>query len=261
MTLIVGILCSDGVVMASDSAATLAAGATHTIGQQAVQKVRGLKNGTLLYSFTGAVGIGQLAAAELEAKWDGSRRAEVLAATLGKTLAQLIHPFLLTTQPLVSVMGPSAAGSVICKHLLAGIVNGAPALMQFSENGAPELASSELPFVALGSGQPRADPFLALLKRVLWPSASPTVREGTLAAVWAIQHVIQVDPGGVAGDVQLATLTTAGVNFESKDALGEHRQAIERAEQGIRNSLYGVAEQGEVDAAAPSIPAIEQGTS
>jgi 20S proteasome alpha/beta subunit len=53
VTLIVGILCSDGVVMASDSAATLSTGMAPTIGQQAVKKIINLSN-AILYASTGS---------------------------------------------------------------------------------------------------------------------------------------------------------------------------------------------------------------
>lgn len=61
MTLIVGILCKDGVVMASDSAASFGANGMMTIGQQETRKIVRI-NDHILFTSTGAVGISQLVA-------------------------------------------------------------------------------------------------------------------------------------------------------------------------------------------------------
>jgi 20S proteasome alpha/beta subunit len=65
VTLIVGILCEDGVVLASDSAATYAAGTTLTIGQQEVTKIHKLGD-DFAYASTGSIGVSQLVVSELE---------------------------------------------------------------------------------------------------------------------------------------------------------------------------------------------------
>ena len=79
------------------------------------------------------------------------------------------------------LVGQQAAGAtVLCKSLVAFPFKGQPRLFQFDYSGAPEEATKDLPFVALGSGQRIDDPFLALLKRVLWSDAEPSVAEGRL---------------------------------------------------------------------------------
>src|SRR5437867_6343588 len=59
MTLVVGIKCSDGVVVAADSAATMGDGFTRTIGQQEVTKVHQLGQGGI-FAATGSIGIAQV---------------------------------------------------------------------------------------------------------------------------------------------------------------------------------------------------------
>ena len=76
MTLIIGILCKDGVVMASDSAATLGAGNVFTIGQQSLRKVFKL-NDHVLYSATGAVGMSQLVADKIMSIWSSTDFSQV----------------------------------------------------------------------------------------------------------------------------------------------------------------------------------------
>ena len=81
-------------------------------------------------------------------------------------------------------------------------------LADFTETCAPELASDGIPFIAIGSGQPLADPFLAFARRVLWPAnGSPSLAEGRLTAVWALRHAIETNTGGVAPPIQIVQLT------------------------------------------------------
>ena len=136
------------------------------------------------------------------------------------------------------------ADTSLCKSLVALPVNHKPCLMQFDFNGAPELATSHLPFVALGSGQPIADPFLAFLRRLFWPDHEPTVAEGRFAAVWTIDHVRRTNPGGVGGDIQLAILEpVAGkpaiVAVATPDDVQEHLQKVELAESALKAHVRG----------------------
>ena len=68
-------------------------------------------------------------------------------------------------------------------------------------------------FVSMGSGQPITDPFLALLKRVFWKNTQPTVNEAVFAVTWTLQHVIELNPGGINGPPQIAVLKP----FNEKD--------------------------------------------
>jgi len=215
VTLIVGILCSDGVVMASDSAATLSTGMSPTIGQQAVKKVINLSN-AILYASTGAVGMSQLVWHTVSTLWnenpsrlknasdDGSLM-KLLGSEIAKTVGQYLQ-----TGALVRQLGMDGSAS-LCKSMVAIPVQKIPTLFTFDFGGQPEKATDELPFVAMGSGQPIADPFLAFLKRLLWPKRLPTLAEGRLAAVWTIAHVTHTNPGGVGGDIQLWVLPRAAV--------------------------------------------------
>ena len=72
MTLIIGILCKDGVVIASDSMATFGKEGIPTIGQQEVRKVHKLAD-ALLYSSMGAIGMSQVIADELKKSWEHKR--------------------------------------------------------------------------------------------------------------------------------------------------------------------------------------------
>lgn len=251
MTLLVGIRCSDGVVVASDSAATFGNGQQPTIGQQVVQKVWKLNN-HIIYCGTGAVGIAQIISDHIRTMWDnrafgGHMTPEAAMDKIGKAILQLVVPYIQTSEMTGS---PDTSR---CKSLVAIPIAQTPELFQFDINGAPERCNDGLPFVALGSGQLIADPFLAFLRRLLWSHRVPTLSEGRLAAVWTIDHVRRTNPGGVGGDIQLATLEATGrsmpqVTVASQSQVEEHLQKVHLAEEALVSNLTG----GGVSAGQPA---------
>ncbi len=239
MTLIVGIRCADGVVVASDSAATLAAGTQPTIGQQANTKVHQLGD-EMLYASCGAVGMSQLIRDAFEkavsVKGPGKQNT---SADLMRYLSSLIgdqlkKPF---EQAIASIplVGRERAGLTVTCSCIVGVVNHDTArLYQFDTSGMPEEATKELPFVALGSGQGLADPFLALLKRVLWSDREPNLAEGRFAAAWTIVHVARTNPGGVALPLQLSSLCKIEGKWRTRNHTPEeHYEAIDAAEKAL----------------------------
>jgi 20S proteasome alpha/beta subunit len=241
MTLIVGILCEDGVVLASDSAATYSAGAAFTIGQQEVTKVHRLGN-DLVYASTGAIGVSQLIIAELTGLSTNKYFTKNVTAlevmkTLSRTIAEQVKHLFESAQRLVPLVGQNeAAMSVLCKSLVGAAVRKEPVLYQFDYGGAPEQATEKLPFIALGSGQAMADPYLAFLRRILWKDRRPTVAEGRLVAAWTIRHVSQTAVGFVGGPIQLATLAISdGVPSVELADPAEHDGSIEEAEAALRD--------------------------
>lgn len=258
MTLIVGIRCSDGVVLASDSAATYGTGYQSTIGQQHVTKIHVIRD-RVLFCSTGAIGVAQLLIDRIESLHDdkklGGSNPIAVMRTLGQAIAQEVVDFFRASQASAQLVGTQAAAvPIICKCLVALPVGRQPHLFQFNEVGVPEQASDELPFVALGSGQPIADPFLAFLKRVLWKDRQPTLPEGRFGASWTVRHAIQTNPGGVGGKLQLLSLATDGKGkpqierLDSEGSEQEHFQNIDSVEEAIRRHVRG---EGELSAEVP----------
>lgn len=263
MTLIVGIRCSDGVVMASDSAATMGTGSLFTIGQQYITKVHKLGE-AILFGCTGAVGMGQLVCGALDSAWKGGKfksvkaPQEAMRLVAQEIMGQLV-PFLQSAN-LTRGLGLDASSS-LCKSLVAMPVDRKACLFSFDFNGAPEQATVDLPFVAIGSGQQIADPFLAFIKRLLWKDKQPSLAEGRLAAAWTIEHVKQTNPGGVGGATQLATLTSdtdvaKAVRFYDANHIQEHLEQIASVEAAMVSQLL----KSEMASEAPSPPKPPGGT-
>jgi len=257
LTLIVGIACSDGIVLASDSAATFAMEGMPTIGQQQVTKIQTLSE-VVLYASTGAVGISQLIANSLKTRWDkkefsGIGTPEEMMHKIGVGICELVRPYLESanlTRSLNKDPSPS-----LCKCIVGIPVKKKPCLLTFDYNGAPEAVSAELPFVSMGCAQGIADPFLALLRRLLWQPGStspPTIAEGRLVAAWTIEHARLTNPGGVGGPIQLSTLSADGVAKSGNEDIQEHLARIHSAEKALVEQLRPTTE-GPQAPAPPSL--------
>lgn len=260
MTLIVGIWTEAGVVLASDSAASYSTGQFMTIGQQEVTKVHKLTD-AVLFASTGAIGMSQLISQRIADAWtknelSGIGSPEELMRRLGTGISELVEPFLKSANHL----RPLAVdpGGSLCKCLVAIPVKHRPHLLSFDYNGAPERATRDLPFIAMGSGQAIADPFLAFLKRLLWSSSPPTLPEARLAAAWTIDHVRRTNPGGVGGRTQLSLLHQVngkvGVTVCSPDEIDEHMQMVASAEKTLVDEVRGTRSASSPDA-LPPLPA------
>jgi hypothetical protein len=108
----------------------------------------------------------------------------------------------------------------------------------------------------MGSGQAITDPFMALLRDVFWKDKQPTVQEAIFGVLWALQHVIECNTGGVNGPPRIGVLTSQEGQVKARllaeAELGEHAQAIEAAKLGMRNALEELCIPSTAE--VPSIP-------
>ena len=135
------------------------------------------------------------------------------------------------------VIGPVARGSSIATVLIAIATREGPTLIEFDSMCNPEIKTSDLPFVSIGSGQVTADPFLAFIKKILWQERSPTISDGCFAILWTLRHTIETTPGGIGFPVDLAVLTVkesrTDARFLPEAELREHEQNVTELEEYI----------------------------
>lgn len=242
MTLIVGIRCSDGIVVGADGAATLGSMGHMTVQQKTVKKLSILE-GKIIVGVSGPVGIGQRLRAVIEEAYKSNRfkgRAELAMGVMRKAFWDEVVGNEWNVAGVVSgTLGPQiAATSANSAMLLALPIEKKPELIQFDQQCAPELATDELPFVAIGGGQPIADPFLGFARRVFWPKQPPSINDGVFSAVWALRHAIEHAPGGIADPIQIAVLKKGpdgGWHAEELEEaeLLQHEEAVKDAEQAL----------------------------
>lgn len=262
MTLIVGIRCEEGCVVAADGAATLGAMGAQT-ARQGVRKLQAI-GGRIILGVSGHVGLGQLLAERLaglhgKSKFSRSQcpNQEHAMRLLRQELWQDIQPAIEQARVAGGLIGHAAAGSAIATCVVSLQINHSHALIQLDQQCAPEAATDNLPFVAIGSGQAMADPFLAFLRSVFWKDRLPSLAEGTFAAVWTVQHAIDTMPGGVSDPMQVMQLGPDGTVRELSEAeLEEHRQNVSAALDHLRAfpAVLGGGAPGAVDVVAPPEP-------
>ncbi len=169
-------------------------------------------------------------------------RFKVLAESNYLQLSNAAHPL---DYPLM------LAGSLAKQFQATGITNvSVNTVLTFPHNGVcyccgfegamqPRLLDVDHFYLALGSGKLSADPFLRFLVDTFCQSGQPTVREGVFLATWTVQHVIDVNPGGVAGPIRVAVVEVASGGYAARELpdseIGEHQQAIESARDALRD--------------------------
>lgn len=230
MTVLIGALCRDGIVIGSDSSVTFAAGQMRTIEVPGHQKVFVSRNGNALWSGTGAVGMGQRFSEVVAAVCDP----KFLKATPGVNVAQAV------CQETIKNFRSTDAPRSSFGALLAFEAAGSLTLCEFDiDHFQPEVKTETSWFVSLGSGQPLADGFLAFLSRTLFDRKQPTLDEGLLMVLWTLRHVIDCNVGGISGPEQLGVLRSTGSRavpeLLTEDELQEHRVNVEAAENHVRN--------------------------
>lgn len=244
MTLIVGIRCSDGVVIGADGAATLGSMGNMTAQQKTVRKLSILQ-GKIIAGVAGSVGIGQRLRAVLEEEYKAGKYKSV---TVEKAMTAMRTAFYnevvgeewRCARETVSVVGPQVALTSASNAMVTAIpISGKAQLIQFDHQCAPEMATDDLPFIAIGSGQMIADPFLAFVRRVFWPAGCPTLSDGTFSTVWTLRHAIDTIPGGVADPIQVAILERTKGEWSARELdaaeIEQHVEAIKDAEQSLKD--------------------------
>lgn len=226
MTVLVGILCKDGIVIGADSSATFGLHPGHPTIEQECQKVFVVQN-RIIIAGTGQVGAGQRFTAAVDAAWQAKKFSGVNVQTeFAKTLCQIGIQDFSSTQMKQASFGALVAFPVKNQLCLCEL-----ALSDFQ----PELKTPKMWFASMGSGQPITDPFLGMMRRVFFPNDQPTVKEGLFITTWALMHTIELNPGGINGPPQIATLATnakgeAEAHLLSDDELEEHKNNAQGAE-------------------------------
>lgn len=247
MTVVVAFFCNDGVVIAADSMITPSLGGM-PVGHHHGHKISVL-DGPQLYAFAGDQGQSD----RLKTMTNGSHG--------------LIHR---AQHPLDYAIDISS--SIIRQFQQTGIAMsqiGTNAVLAFQKNGIhhccvfegqlqPRFLDHHHFYVALGSGKLSADPFLRFLTDIFCTNnAQPSVREGMFMATWVIQHVIDTNPGGVAGPIRVAIYEFDAGQPHARHLdiaeIAEHQQAVESARAALRGwrdeLLSGAAAQN-----APDLP-------
>jgi 20S proteasome alpha/beta subunit len=241
MTLILGIRCHDGIVMAADGAATLGSLSEVTAQQRTIKKLTVHNKADVVIGTAGPVGLGQRVRATLEEGFANSSytgRVETVAGQMRGLMIRIVQPEMQAVRELRGSAPEVAGRADACMHtLIAFPYNETAQLIQFDPACSPTIANDELPFVSLGIGQGIADHFLAFIRRVLWKDSVPTLALGVFSALWTLRHVILTNAFGIQDPIQIVTLSRETGKFEarelSKEELTDHASSVDSAEETI----------------------------
>ena len=249
--------------MGADGAATLvSAGGVPTITQPTTKLH--ILQGTIIMGVSGQVGLAQLYCDQVGKLWEGNKLGQGTSLPdvqrlLHKAIGQDAQPAVAGAAASVALLGNAIAAQLaITQSLVAvpvGGFKGRPELIQCNHFGMAEAANDDLPYVAIGSGQGLADPFLVFLRRIFWQNALPKIADGVFATLWTLVHSTSVAPGGVAEPFQIAVLGGRANKMSAKELsleeIKEHRQHISEAEDHLKS--FGENPQG-IPASSPKVP-------
>ena len=227
MTILVGINCTDGIVIGSDSATTFSAHQHSTI-EQSSRKIEIIEN-AIIVAGTGQVGLGQRFSRILQEAYNQ------------KIFSTAKNEIDLTTSLASNTIKQFSSTNIILPNIDYGALVAFPNnksihLCEFSFGTfQPELKDDRIWYVSMGSGQIIVDPFLALMRKVFWGNSKPTINDGTFAVTWALRHAIDCNSGGINDPIQIAQLKIQDGKHTAKllttEELQEHEQNIECVEK------------------------------
>ena len=166
MTLIVGILCTDGVVVGTDSAMTFVHGNSPTI-EQPLQRKIDIIRGEVILAGTGEIGLNQRFANVVKNLWKNGAFRNQPTITIGKALtASGLQDFAETgLRPGIFTYGALVALPRVRKG----------ELIEFGVGDLqPEIKSRDNWYVSMGSGQSVVDPLLGFMRKVFWGNQPPS---------------------------------------------------------------------------------------
>ena len=226
MTILVGVRCTNGVVIGADSMATSSAGPQRLMQILSDDKINIIDN-TIIIACTGAVGLSQRFYGVVKSAWNPPNKwfqkpcNECIRDIARATLQDFEH----TGVPRL----PPQQGGLQFGSLMAAPLDGAAHLIEFSTTDfQPEIKKDQLHFVSMGSGQILADPFLAFISRVLWSGRAPDVQMGAFGVYWVLSHTIQYAPGGVGHPIKIAILKKEKGEWVARSVEGNELQEPEQ---------------------------------
>jgi hypothetical protein len=227
MTAIVGLFCTDGVVIGADSSSTFSSGTENTI-EQTTEKICVIE-GRVIFAGTGEVGLNQRFEAVLQKLVSGGLKGTPLE--ISKDISRhALMDFEYTGRKV---------GGIGFGALVAFTVNHKPYLCECAlQNFQPEMKTNKHWFTSMGSHQKITDAFLGYLKDVFWPTGPPSLQDGVFAATWTLDHVITLNTGGINGPIRIATLENkdgkAKARLLDDPELAQHKQYVAEAKDHMR---------------------------
>lgn len=233
MTAVVGIRCTDGVVLGTDSAATLAKGQKQRTIEQLTDKLHVVDN-RVIVAGTGAVGVGQRFVDIVGDVCDDDfyKEHDLDGLAVGRALSRAALKDLQNTIASKGLYGALVAFP--CRKDLY--------LCEFDlDHFQPELKTLDgIWYASMGSSQHITDSFLGFIREVFWQEGPPNVNLGQFAVTWTLDQAVALNPGGVKKPIRIGVLeedaerTWPRARRLEDDELKEIRVSIDAAKEALR---------------------------
>jgi hypothetical protein len=219
MTIIIAVQCQDGsVVVAADGAATFGKDDGTLTARQPVSKLC-LIHEKAIFAHSGAVGLGQRLQAVfddvvihkgIEKRYSPAESMQYLRNLFWEKVIKDESDIVNQTKPELVRFAERTLSQQFLVVLPPLKDTKIPCVIHFNWEAFPEMLTTNLPCVSLGSGQMIADPFLSFIRRVLWENKAPTnLADGIFAVAWTIQHVVKTSPAFISDPCQMMIMKLA----------------------------------------------------
>lgn len=233
MTIAIGLYCTDGLVIATDSAITIATHDGATTEMKA-PKIFHLKD-DVIFAYSGNSIMAERIRRRLISflpKWlEESATTDDLGDRICTEFEKMFSKY---------VIDPMKG--VDCTIMLGIIFKGTPELILFSGGFRPQFYSKDYFYVAHGSGKQFADPFMSFLQNTC-DFRTLMVEHGLLLSYWIIDHVIEANTGGVRGPIQLQYFLkregSAGYDHLSINDADQYENKIQAINGRISEIVFG----------------------
>lgn len=257
MTLVVGVRCTNGIVLAADGAAHH--GVVRPTVRSAFKKIR-IVGGVAAVAVAGTTSILQqyedvLDTLVRENAFVELRPVSAMNVLRNRLMEQMQAQF--NVSHIAAAIDKEALASCTADLLAVLFVDGKARLFHFDKYLAPEEIRDEIPFIAIGTGHVTADPFLAYLRRIYCDGKCPSLPLGTMTATYTLKHAIETGAHDVAGKPQIVTFDETGVVVElTEDQINTHYEFIGHTEHDMRR-MHDMMAFGAPDVRLPAPPEAE----
>lgn len=235
MTVLVGVLCEGGVVVGTDSSATLGTPFGRTV-EQPTRKIT-IVDDSVIVAGTGEVGLDQrfVQVVQRFQESDGFRQA-ASPVEVAKTLAAQARTDFDSTGAFKQRQDGSGTFFVVDYGAMVAFWHGGRGYLVEFGVGAfqPELKKEDgLWYVSMGSGQQIADPFLGMMRKTFCEGGCPQLPIARFITCWALSHTIDLNTGGINGPLCVAVLSKESgrpvARYLSEEELQDHGATVEAA--------------------------------
>jgi hypothetical protein len=232
MTLIVGIKCTDGIVLAAEKDALPGTGVVDVT--EDVKKIHKIEN-QFLVALGGFSGQGHRYLETIRRLDIESENLDCfqIQEAIHEALQPIVKSIIKTTETVRENSGLKDLGYILAEALVAYVGSDGPCLLHVNHVAQCD-PIAETVYQVIGEGEKVAVPFLSYIKRFVWGDKAPNVSTAIMSALWMF-HFAHNCAGKFGPPWMIATLQpsadgAASIEILDENALDPHHRLIDLIE-------------------------------